>query len=50
MTAKGMATFYDTHAHLDYPDYAKDLPEVIARAAGRRYYQNHFHRDQPQQQ
>ncbi|MGO8837895.1 MAG: TatD family hydrolase [Limisphaerales bacterium] len=31
-----MATFYDTHAHLDYPDYANDLPEVIerARAAG----------------
>jgi TatD DNase family protein len=31
-----MATFYDTHAHLDYPDYADDLPEVIerARAAG----------------
>jgi len=27
-----MATFYDTHAHLDYPDYAHDLPEVIARA------------------
>jgi len=27
-----MATFYDTHAHLDYPDYQKDLPEVIARA------------------
>ena len=27
-----MATFYDTHAHLDYPDYADDLPEVIARA------------------
>jgi TatD DNase family protein len=27
-----MATFYDTHAHLDYPDYAKDLPDVIARA------------------
>ena len=27
-----MATFYDTHAHLDYPDYAKDLSEVIARA------------------
>lgn len=27
-----MARFYDTHAHLDYPDYAKDLPEVIARA------------------
>ena len=31
-----MATFYDTHAHLDYPDYAADLPQVIerARAAG----------------
>jgi TatD DNase family protein len=27
-----MATFYDTHAHLDYPDYAKDLTDVIARA------------------
>jgi TatD DNase family protein len=27
-----MATFYDTHAHLDYPDYANDLPEVLARA------------------
>ena len=27
-----MAFFYDTHAHLDYPDYAKDLTEVIARA------------------
>jgi TatD DNase family protein len=27
-----MATFYDTHAHLDYPDYAGDLPEVVARA------------------
>jgi TatD DNase family protein len=27
-----MAVFYDTHAHLDYPDYAKDLTEVIARA------------------
>ena len=27
-----MATFYDTHAHLDYPDYANDLPEVVARA------------------
>jgi TatD DNase family protein len=32
MTGNPMATFYDTHAHLDYPDYAKDLPEVIARA------------------
>ena len=27
-----MSIFYDTHAHLDYPDYAKDLTEVIARA------------------
>ena len=27
-----MAVFYDTHAHLDFPDYAKDLTEVIARA------------------
>jgi TatD DNase family protein len=28
-----MATFYDTHAHLDYPDFAPDLPRVIERAA-----------------
>lgn len=27
-----MAVFYDTHAHLDYPDFANELPEVIARA------------------
>ncbi len=27
-----MPIFYDTHAHLDYPDYASDLPEVIERA------------------
>src|ERR1700721_2139770 len=27
-----MAIFFDTHAHLDYPDYAQDLSEVIARA------------------
>jgi TatD DNase family protein len=27
-----MAEFFDTHAHLDYPDYAPDLNEVIARA------------------
>lgn len=26
-------TFYDTHAHLDYPDYAADLAQVIDRAA-----------------
>ena len=28
-----MPVFYDTHAHLDYPDYEKDFPEVLARAA-----------------
>jgi TatD DNase family protein len=27
-----MAVFYDTHAHLDYRDYAPDLAEVIVRA------------------
>jgi len=27
-----MITFYDTHAHLDYPDFADDLPQVIERA------------------
>src|SRR6185312_3727340 len=27
-----MATFFDTHAHLDYPDYTNDLSEVVARA------------------
>jgi TatD DNase family protein len=27
-----MANFYDTHAHLDYPDYREDFAEVIARA------------------
>ena len=26
--------FFDTHAHLDYPDYASDLTEVIERARG----------------
>ena len=27
-----MPIFFDTHAHLDYPDYTQDLAEVIARA------------------
>jgi TatD DNase family protein len=27
-----MSTFYDTHAHLDYPDYAEDLLQVVQRA------------------
>jgi TatD DNase family protein len=27
-----MPVFFDTHAHLDYPDYEKDFPEVITRA------------------
>lgn len=28
-----MPIFYDTHAHLDYPDFAKELPLVVSRAA-----------------
>lgn len=28
-----MLVFYDTHAHLGFPDFATDLPEVIQRAA-----------------
>jgi len=28
-----MPIFYDTHAHLDYPDYSTDLATVIERAA-----------------
>jgi TatD DNase family protein len=24
--------FFDTHAHLDFPDFEKDVPEVVARA------------------
>ena len=27
-----MATFFDTHAHLDSPDFEADLPEIVARA------------------
>ena len=27
-----MPPFYDTHAHLDYPDYAADLPAALERA------------------
>ena len=27
-----MSIFFDTHAHLDYPDYAPDLAKVVARA------------------
>ena len=27
-----MAVFYDTHAHLDYPEYAPDFAEMLARA------------------
>ncbi|HEU5124144.1 MAG TPA: TatD family hydrolase [Verrucomicrobiae bacterium] len=27
-----MATFYDTHAHLDYPDFAADMSDIIVRA------------------
>jgi TatD DNase family protein len=28
-----MHEFYDTHAHLGYPDFAQELPDVVARAA-----------------
>src|SRR5262245_55719526 len=28
-----MPIFYDTHAHLDYPDFTDELPQVIERAA-----------------
>jgi TatD DNase family protein len=28
-----MTPFYDTHAHLDFPDFRDDLPAVLARAA-----------------
>jgi TatD DNase family protein len=27
-----MAMFYDTHAHLTYPDFADELPQLVARA------------------
>ena len=27
-----MPKFYDTHAHLDYPDFANDFPDLLARA------------------
>ena len=27
-----MPCFYDTHAHLDYPEFEKDFPEIMARA------------------
>ena len=27
-----MPTFFDTHAHLDYPDFAQDLSELVERA------------------
>ena len=29
-----MAAFYDTHAHLDYPDFQSDFAEVLQRARG----------------
>ena len=28
-----MTPFYDTHAHLDFPDFREDLPAVLERAA-----------------
>ena len=27
-----MPSFYDTHAHLDYPDFQSDFPQIIERA------------------
>src|SRR5881296_2723608 len=27
-----MSIFYDTHAHLDFPDFTSDLPQVVERA------------------
>jgi hypothetical protein len=27
-----MTTFYDTHAHLDYPNYKDDFADVLAPA------------------
>lgn len=27
-----MATFYDTHAHLDYPEFTGDFPQILERA------------------
>ena len=27
-----MAIFYDTHAHLDYPDFQPDFGDVLSRA------------------
>ena len=32
MSNDAMPIFYDTHAHLDFPDFALDLPQVIERA------------------
>jgi len=26
------ASFYDTHAHLDFPDFASEVPEIVSRA------------------
>jgi TatD DNase family protein len=31
-TTNPMPIFFDTHAHLDYPDFEPDLPQVVARA------------------
>jgi TatD DNase family protein len=30
--ASVMAEFYDTHAHLDYPEFADELPQLLERA------------------
>jgi TatD DNase family protein len=32
LTLEGMAIFFDTHAHLDAPDFASDIAAVVTRA------------------
>ena len=35
--------FYDTHAHLDYPEFASDWPQS-SNGPGRRHHTHHQHR------
>ena len=39
-----MAAFFDTHAHLDYPEYAKGFSGSPRPRPGRRHCKNNFHR------
>jgi len=36
-------TFYDTHAHLDYPDFAGELPQLMTEH-GPPHYTDHQYR------